>query len=346
MTTMERRLGFRRIFAVLGFCAGLYFAQPGGAAAAPLRVQVMPGNFASLQVYIGASQGFYKKEGLDVELIKIANGPQANSALVSKSVDVIMNMPDNMILLKHRGVDTVAVVGDAVQYPFFLIERKGAGLPAGGAYAPLVKGLKGKTIGVYGLGSSTDRFVRQLGLGAGVLDADLNRVAMGGPAQAVSGLVAGKLDMVVDVLSTGILVEQMGIGQRVLDCSDPVAKCPSSITEGGKTSLAYFTTKDFLAENADTMRKFVRAQQKVDAWMHDPANRGALVAELKKVLPVPTIADPEKYYAAVADRAVSFFGVSVSLKALEAIQQGLLDTGEVPRALPLADMVWAEAPKP
>src|SRR5690606_6854452 len=149
----------------------------------------------------------------DVELISMANGPQANSALVSQSVDIIMNMPDNMILLKRRGVDTVAIVGNAVQYPFFLIARNDVASPApGSGYAEVIKGFKGKTVGVYGLGSSTDRFVRQLMIGAGLPDDYLNRTPMGGPAQALAGLMTKKLDAVSDVFATGILLDQLGIG--------------------------------------------------------------------------------------------------------------------------------------
>lgn len=331
---------FRKGLAALVMVSGL-LSVAGAATAAPLRVQIMPGNIASLYVYLGTSLGFYEQEGLDVEVVHIANGPQANSALVSKSVDVIMNMPDNMILLKHRGIDTVAVVGNAVQYPFFLIQRKGLGLPTGQDYRSVMSRIKGKTIGVYGLGSSTDRFVRQLAKSANVNDADLKRAAMGGPAASVSGLVAGNLDVSVDVLSSGILVEHMGIGEFVLDCSDPVAQCPPLITEGGKTSLAYFTTSDFLAANPDAMKKFVRTHRKIDAWIKDPSNRVAFVNELKKILPAPALDNPDAYYADVADRAAAFFGTRVRLSALDAIQQSLVDSGEIKSAKPLDDMVWS-----
>lgn len=323
---------------------GTLFSSVGAASAEALRVQVLPGNIASLYAYIGVSRGFYKKQGLDVELISMANGPQANSALVSRSVDVTMNMPDNMILLKQRGVDTVAVVGNAVQYPFFLIARNDVESPAPGSdYAAVLKGLKSRTVGVYGLGSSTDRFVRQLEIGADVPEDYLHRTPMGGPAQALAGLMTKKLDAVADVFSTGILLKQLGVGRIILDCS--VSKCPPSIAQGGQMSLAYFVTASYLKDHAATLARFVRAHEQIDAWMRDPANRPQFIAELKKMLPAPSVDHPEKYYEAVADRSLAFFGLTVSLQALQAIQQGLMETKELPAPMQLEGMIWSEAPR-
>lgn len=323
---------------------GAFSTTTSAAADQELRVQVLPGNIASLYAYIGVSRGFYKKQGLDVQLVSMANGPQANSALVSGSVDVIMNMPDNMILLKKRGVDTVAIVGDAVQYSFVLIARNGVELPTlGSNYVDVLKGLKGRTIGVYGLGSSTDRFVRQLLLAAGLPDDYLHRTPMGGPAQAVAGLMSKNLDAVAGVFPTGILLKQMGIGRIVLDCS--ISKCPPSIAQAGKTSLAYFVTASYLKDHVAVLTKFVRAHEQIDAWMRNPANRPEFITELKKLLPAPSVKNPDEYYEAVADRSLKFFGLTVNLKALQAIQQGLIDTKELPSPMPLEDMVWSHAPK-
>ena len=166
---------------------------------------------------------------------------------------------------------------------------------------------------------------------------------MGGPAQALAGIMTKRLDAVADVFPTGILLNQLGIGRIILDCS--VSKCPPSIEQGGRMSLAYFVTAAYLKDHADTMARFVRAHQQIDAWMRNPANRPQFIAELKKLLPAPSIDHPEKYYEAVADRSLAFFGLAVSLQALQAIQQGLIDTKELPAPMSLESMIWSGAPK-
>lgn len=331
---------FLRRCLALALLGLLLMARP--AWSQPLRLQVLPGNIASLYPFLSVEQGFYKQAGLDVQIVAMNSGVQASSAMASKSIDVIMNMPDNMILLKQRGFNSVVIMGNAVQFPFFLIAADQPGLKvAQKSYTEILPQLKDRTVGVYGLGTSTDRFVQQLVRGAGLPDNYLNRTATGGPAQTLAMLKTGKMGLFSDVYASGLLAEQMGLGKIILDCAH--VACPDTIEKGSKMALAYFTRDDYLAQNPDHIRRLVQAHAQADAWMRQPENQPALLAALKKLLPVPDIAEPDRYYEQVAQRVPEFFGLKVSLSALQAIQQGLLEAGEIPAPMDMTDMIWAQA---
>lgn len=99
-------------------------AAQGASGQMSLRVQVFPGNVANIYPFLGVNKGFYKDAGVDVQLVQIGSAPQANAALISKSVDMILTSPDNALVLKSRGFKPVAVVG-VTKYPNFVLNRPG-----------------------------------------------------------------------------------------------------------------------------------------------------------------------------------------------------------------------------
>lgn len=311
--------------------------------ATPLRVQAYPGNIASLYTLLGVSRGFYRKAGLDVRIVQIGSGPQANAALAGGSVDIIENSPDNMLLFKARGFKPVLIVGAALQPNFVLIARDAAAFPnASRGYPAVMHDVVRRTIGIYGPGSTSERIVKFLLRGAQKSDDAVQFVTSGGPGQSIAGLSGRQIDLASDVFATAITAELSGVGKVILDCS--VAACPPSVTTPGAFGLAYFTTEAQLRKQESAMRAFVAAHQQIDAWVHDPANKAALRDEIAKLMPAPPNVDPAKYFNAVTDKAVRFFSVSFRQEGLDALQAGMLSSGELQG--PVVDgMIWSAAPK-
>lgn len=325
-----------------GIFVGLVAFSCRVASAEPIKVQVYPGNITSLFAYLGVEEGFYKKHGLDVSLVNISNGPQANAALAGGSVDIIMTTPDNMLLFKARGFDPVAITGNAKEPVMSLVARDATKIaPAGSDYKVVMQGLVGKTVGVYGLGSAAHRYVKLLAKDAGVKDGAIKYSGVSNGAQSLAGLESGQMNAVTEVFASVIMIEQKKAGELLLDCVRQ--KCPAWATDTGKMSQAWWTTRAFLKKNPEKMRQFLAAHKEIDAWIHDRANRPALLKALEKIYLTPPELDTDKYFEAVADRVPDYFTVKTNTEAIAGTQKIMLATGELTKAVDVAPMVWDEA---
>lgn len=319
-------------------------AAQGASGQMSLRVQVFPGNVANIYPFLGVNKGFYKDAGVDVQLVQIGSAPQANAALISKSVDMILTSPDNALVLKSRGFKPVAVVG-VTKYPnFVLTARDPASFPnLNKGYPALMDDFSGKTVGVYAPASASERIVKFLLQGAKKpLDA-VKFIPVGGPGQAMAGLAAKQLDIASDVFSVGLAAELSGLGKIILDCS--LAPCPNSIKSPGAMGLAYFTTESFLKEHEEAVKAFAKAHQRIDAWMHDPANKAELRKEIESSVATPAKVSPDKYFGGLTDWAIRFFGLTFGVEAFEASQQGMLSTGDLKEPVALDGLIWSGMPK-
>ena len=110
----------------LAACAG---PTSSADASEKFNVAVYAGNVVSLYAYIGASEGFYKNEGLDVTLVETTAGPQATAALSSGSIDVMLNSPDNALNAKQQGFDSVVIAGNLKKPLFQLVVKDKADFP-------------------------------------------------------------------------------------------------------------------------------------------------------------------------------------------------------------------------
>jgi ABC-type taurine transport system substrate-binding protein len=64
-------------------------------------------------LWVGVDQGFYRKHGLDVEVIFMRTGPLAMSALASSDVQTVFTSSNNVLNVAAGGLDVV-VIGNVV----------------------------------------------------------------------------------------------------------------------------------------------------------------------------------------------------------------------------------------
>src|SRR5581483_10448941 len=120
-------------------------------AAEKVRVSVTNYNLSYLSAGVAAQRGFFKEEGLDVEIVRM-NANVAMSSLIAGEVDYTMIFA-SVIRAAMRGIPlkVIAVLIDSPPYAF--IARPGiAGM----------KALKGKTVGIGVYGSSNDIIARMM----------------------------------------------------------------------------------------------------------------------------------------------------------------------------------------
>jgi NitT/TauT family transport system substrate-binding protein len=153
------RLGkyaFSSILALGSFCALTQAAH----AADPEKVTIMVGGITKL-IYLPArlteQLGYFKAEGLDVELLSQPAGVDAENELLAGAVQAVVGFYDHSIDLQAKGKEVKAiVVFGQVPGEVEMVASK---------QADTIKSMadvKGKTLGVTGLGSSTNFLTQYL----------------------------------------------------------------------------------------------------------------------------------------------------------------------------------------
>ncbi|MCP2048245.1 UNVERIFIED_ORG: NitT/TauT family transport system substrate-binding protein [Paenarthrobacter nicotinovorans] len=323
----------------LAACAG---PTSSADASEKFNVAVYAGNVVSLYAYIGASEGFYKNEGLDVTLVETTAGPQATAALSSGSIDVMLNSPDNALNAKQQGFDSVVIAGNLKKPLFQLVVKDKANFPhISDGYPAVMQDVVGKKVSTYVLGSSIDRLGKLLLNGAGLPTDSATFVPVGGPGQGATALDAGQVDVLMDAFNPAIAAEIAGKGSVLLDCS--IASCGKAADAAGAMSQAYWTTQKALDKKTADFRAFVTAQGKIHAWATDPANSKALLAIMQKYLPVPAGVDPSGFYSELQELMPRYFSVEVNKDAINANMEAMLEMGDLKSPVETSSMVWSEA---
>src|SRR5205814_10621272 len=126
-----------------------------------IRVSVTNYNMSYLAAGVAAKRGFFKEEGLDVEIVRM-NANVAMSSLISGDVDYTMIFA-SVIRAAMRGIPlkVIAVLIDSPPYAFIACPEITA-----------MKALKGKTVGIGDYGSSNGIIARML-LERPATDADM-----------------------------------------------------------------------------------------------------------------------------------------------------------------------------
>ena len=166
----------RRSLLASALCAAFALAAP-TAQAADAPITIMVGGINKI-IYLPAklteALGYFKDEGLNVELQSQPAGVDAENQLIAGAVQGVVGFYDHTIDLQSKGkeVEAIAVFGK-VPGEVEMVSTKAA---------PTFKSMadaKGKTLGVTGLGSSTDFLTRYLALRQGVESKDYSLLPVG-----------------------------------------------------------------------------------------------------------------------------------------------------------------------
>src|SRR5882672_10583789 len=137
--------------------------------------------FYYLPLTIAQSNGYFKAEGLDVEIQDFPGGAKALQALLGGSVDIVSGAYEHTISQQAKGQNIEALI----------LQGKDAGIVLGMSKAKAAqykspKDLKGMKIGVTAPGSSTNMFVNILLAKEGLKPDDVAIVGVGATAGAIA----------------------------------------------------------------------------------------------------------------------------------------------------------------
>ncbi len=208
------------------------------------------------QIYLPAilteKLGYFADEGLDVRLVDATAGVEAQNELLSGAAQGVIGFYDHTIALQGRGNYVVAVV----QFSRAPGEMELVGAPLADQIA-IPAELKGRRLGVAGLGSSTDFLTRYIGHLNGLKFGDYRLVPIEAGDRFIEAMKQGKIDagMTTDP-TAGRLLKNDG-AKILVDLRTP--ESTRAIIGGCYPGAAFYVRTSWLETHRDDARKLATA---------------------------------------------------------------------------------------
>ncbi len=213
-----------------------------------------------LPLTIAERKGFFKEEGLEVEINDFAGGARALQALVGGSVDVVTGAYDHTIRMQAKGQDIRAVT-ELGRFPGITVAvRK--------EKADEIKSpadFKGKKIGVTAPGSSTYLIALYAMTKAGLKATDAAFIGVGATASAVAAVQRGEIDIISNAEPIISKLEQDGLIVPLVDTRTEAGT--RSLFGGTNPAATLYMRQEFIEKNPETTQRLVNAFLKALKWL-------------------------------------------------------------------------------
>jgi NitT/TauT family transport system substrate-binding protein len=174
--------------------------------------------------------GFFKAQGLNVEINGFKGAWQSLAALVGGSVDFVTGAYEHTLRMQAKGQDIVAVV-ELGRYPGIILAVKKDRMDKIKSLADL----KGAKIGVTAPGSSTNMIAQFLMIKHGLKPDDASFVGVGAGASAVAAIEKGEIDVISNV---DPVIAKLAASGNVVVLADTRTTAGSDEVFGGTMSAA------------------------------------------------------------------------------------------------------------
>ncbi len=210
-------------------------------------------------------QGFFRKQGIDLQLLPGAGGGDAMRNLLSGQADLAFTDPGSLFAALDKGEKLRVIYDIYPQNVFNVVSLKSSGItrPAD---------LKGKKVGVYSLSSGTRQNLQLLLAQAGLKESDITLVVTG--LLNFAPLIQGQVDATA-ATDTGLAVaRQRGLKEvHVMEVRDWLPL----------TSDVLVVREESHRQNKEALRAFIKAWRDSAQWMMAQPELAAQVAHKKAI---------------------------------------------------------------
>ena len=256
----------RRVFASAAALAVASVAAPSLRAQVKLektKVAIAVGGkpaFYYLPLTIAEQLGYFKAEGLDVEISDFAGGARALQSLVGGSADVVSGAYEHTINMqsKNQFIRAFVLQGRAPQIAVGVSTRA---MPN---YRSLAD-LKGRKIGISAPGSSTNMVANLVLSRAGIKASDVSFVGVGTSAGALAALRSGQIDAMSNTDPGMTMLEQKG---EVMIISDTrTLKGTQDVFGGPMPAACFYTHIEYIEKNPNTCQALANSIVHALKWL-------------------------------------------------------------------------------
>jgi NitT/TauT family transport system substrate-binding protein len=217
-----------------------------------------------LPLAIASKRGFFKEEGIDVELIQVAGSP-AVAALVAGDVDYIAHT-SRIVAMAARGGGVKLIFSHAVRPSYYLVA-----VPE----IKEVRNLKGLTVGISSFGGTSYRLTKLMLEHFGLYSPDVTLRVLGDNALRLAAM-AGK-SLQATLLPAEYIIRAREMGFKVLAYSGDVVELPMN---------GLGTTSRKIAASSDEARHVIRASLRGLRFLHEDREGSiAVMMDWRKLTP-------------------------------------------------------------
>jgi NitT/TauT family transport system substrate-binding protein len=232
--------------------------------------------------------GYFKEQGLNVEISDFKGGSQSLTALVGGSANVVTGAYEHTIRMQVKGQDILAVI-ELGRYPGLVVAVKKD-------RADKIKSaadLKGAKVGVTAPGSSTNMLVWYLMAKAGLRPDDASFIGVGTGAGAVAAIQRGEIDAISNI--DPVIAKLQSGGDIEVLAETRTTEGTTKVLGGPMSAAVLYMKREFIAANPNTVQALVNAFYKGLKWL-EKATPGEVTAA---VPPEYWLGDKALYTAAV-----------------------------------------------
>jgi NitT/TauT family transport system substrate-binding protein len=270
-----------RIIKLLAIAIALCAASVAGAQSLEKKKITLAVGGKSLLYYlpltIAERKGYFKAEGLEVEIVDFPGGAKALQAMVGGSADVVSGAYEHTINMHAKGQP---IVGIALQGRYngivFAVSKAKAG-----QYKSL-QDIKGLKVGVTAPGSSTHMAVQNLAAKAGLKADDFAAIGVGASAGAVAAMKRGGIDAISNL--DPVITKLETDGDIVIVVDTRTAQGMKDVYGGAYHAGCIYAPAEWIKRNPNTAQAVVNAMVRAVVWL-----RGASVDDV-----IATV--PKEYY--------------------------------------------------
>lgn len=237
----------------------------------PVRVL----SFAPL--YVAIEKGFFKDEGIEVELASGGGGAQVMATLISGQVEFGVAAPSSVIKTIQAGkeVEVIQSINSSLTYDIVvnnqLLEKKGVDPNKELTLEEKVGVLKGATMATNVIGDSGDTFLRYTMELYGAKSDDLEVVKVTGLGPKIGAMKEGVIDGGINSAPFALEAREKGVG-KLLISSFEIPEYKNMAWE------VVYAMKDFTSQNEELVVKVVRALGKgIEFTRENPKESAQLV---------------------------------------------------------------------
>jgi NitT/TauT family transport system substrate-binding protein len=306
-------------------CVLLCVTASHGAALEKPRITIAVGGKASLYylpLTIAEQLGYFRDEGLQVDIVDFAGGAKALQAMMGGGADVVSGGFDHVMVMRARGQNLRGFVLQGATPAISLgVARERA------AQYRSPKDLKGMKIGVSAPGSSTHAFINHLLASVGLAPDDVSIIGVGTGPAAVAAMQAGYLDAIANIEPAITLLERTGTIKVVVETVS--VRGAKAVFGSPLPSGSLYTRDEFIKANPNTVQALANAMVRALKWL-----KAATPDDVAKAVPAEyLIGDRALYLGAYRKNSESYSkdgmfppaGAEAQLKVLSGFEQAVKD---------------------
>jgi len=267
-------------------------------------------------LWVAEKEGFFKKQGLDINTVNISGGTQGVQAMVGGQLDMSFSAPAATIPAVAAGAQILEIMPTTSTMPYILV---------GAPTVTSIPALKGQRVGASGLGLSASRLALIVALKYFGLDPDKDKitiVAAGTEPERQAGVSSGAIGATVVAPEFKDRVEKMG-AHLLADLR--TLKIPWE-------NDGLVTTRKALQSKQDVVERVVKALLEANAFVLNPANRAKTIETLNSHLKFKDQQEANSVY----NDLIKYYMLKKPYPYREGIQTVLTEIGKVlPKAVGL-----------